>query len=556
MGPIYSTGKIADERVHNFTQGYQAPLSAEQKAEKLRLIKKHFEKQQKAIGSLHEKVVSKVSSLQQQTEVRSHSESRVSREEALRLGENRRQEAVQRRQQFLQQERESRRTMSQREKMASQQERFLVQQEEQRMEELGGQRQVCQAWQHSSSQQQSWSETQQQTIQRQQQQISKTQQQSHTQSQQMGSEVDNGRESTERSALEEAARILTATVKSRQQLEAERDAMVSQTVQRYQLEASIMAERQQAEEKQRLEALEQERQRQAREEMERAERTKKLEEERLQWVKDEQEKIRTTQAERKRMEDQARERAKIKAEEKQRQEEMHTGEKRKREEAQRRQEEEDARRQKKQEEETRIAQKCEQEELWKHQVETVARSGLRSPQVTRRADDLHGLGFGQVVEILLHKIKVSTRKDITFIFPLLNKTYIIQVKTGSVMSRKISLLTRAGSLEPEIDFTTESPAPKRRTVRFAGLGSPSPTMPTSRRPKVSLLKYDLLINISRWRQVGLQPRFNDGLRLQGGQAWWRKWTGIYNNKLQQIKLKIKNGVHRTLGRYDIMFDYV
>ena len=557
MGPIYSTGKIADERVHNFTQGYQAPLSAEQKAEKLRLIKKHFEKQQKAIGSLHEKVVSKVSSLQQQTEVRSHSESRVSREEALRLGENRRQEAVQRRQQFLQQERESRRTMSQREKMASQQERFLVQQEEQKMEELGGQRQVCQAWQHSSSQQQSWSETQQQTTQRQ-QQISKTwsQQQSHTQSQQMGSEVDNGRESTERSALEEAARILTATVKSRQQLEAERDAMVSQTVQRYQLEASVMAERQQAEEKQRLEALEQERQRQAREEMERAERTKKLEEERLQWVKDEQEKIRTTQAERKRMEDQARERAKIKAEEKQRQEEMHTGEKRKREEAQRRQEEEGARRQKKQEEETRIAQKCEQEELWKHQVETVARSGLRSPQVTRRADDLHGLGFGQVVEILLHKIKVSTRKDITFIFPLLNKTYIIQVKTGSVMSRKISLLTRAGSLEPEIDFTTESPAPKRRTVRFAGLGSPSPTMPTSRRPKVSLLKYDLLINISRWRQVGLQPRFNDGLRLQGGQAWWRKWTGIYNNKLQQIKLKIKNGVHRTLGRYDIMFDYV
>merc|ERR1719180_631929 len=130
VGPIYSTGKIADERVHHFTQGYQAPMSAEQKAEKMRLIKKHFEKQQKAIGSLHEKVVSKVTSLQQQTEVRSHSESRVSREEALRLGENRRQEAVQRRQQFLQQERESQKTMSQRERMASQQERFLVQQEE------------------------------------------------------------------------------------------------------------------------------------------------------------------------------------------------------------------------------------------------------------------------------------------------------------------------------------------------------------------------------------------------------------------------------------------
>ena len=55
------------------------------------------------------------------------------------------------------------------------------------------------------------------------------------------------------------------------------------------------------------------------------------------------------------------------------------------------------------------------------------------------------------------------------------------------MSRKISLLTRAGSLEPEVDFTTESPAPKRRTVRFAGLDSPSPTMPTGRRPKVVFL---------------------------------------------------------------------
>ena len=53
------------------------------------------------------------------------------------------------------------------------------------------------------------------------------------------------------------------------------------------------------------------------------------------------------------------------------------------------------------------------------------------------------------------------------------------------MSRKISLLTRAGSLEPEVDFT-ESPAPKRRTVRFAGLDSPSPTMTTGRRPKVGL----------------------------------------------------------------------
>lgn len=234
-----------------------------------------------------------------------------------------------------------------------------------------------------------------------------------------------------------------------------------------------MAERQQAEEKHRLDALEQERQRQAREEMERVERAKKLEEERLQRVRDEQEKMRSTQAERKRMEEEARERAMMKAEEKQREEERRAGEKRKREEAQRRQEEEEARRQRKQEEETRIAQKREQEELRRAQQKRtdVGRSGvvagLSSPQVTRRADDLHGLGFGQV-------------------------------RTGSVLSRKISLLTRAGSLEPEIDFT-ESPAPKRRTVRFAGLDSPSPTMPTGRRPKVET--GGVAAEVQRWTQT-------------------------------------------------------
>ena len=111
-----------------------------------------------------------------------------------------------------------------------------------------------------------------------------------------------------------------------------------------------------------------------------------------------------------------------------------------------------------------------------------------------------------------------------------------------MLSRKISLLTRAGSLEPEVDFTTESPAPKRRTVRFAGLDSPSPTLPTGRRPKVSLLsclpyfgeqsclkKDSLPFIVSRWRQAGLQPRFSAGLRHQAGQVWWRRWTGPNNN---------------------------
>jgi hypothetical protein len=161
----------------------------------------------------------------------------------------------------------------------------------------------------------------------------------------------------------------------------------------------------------------------------------------------------------------------MEAEEKQRQAEKQAGDKRKREEAQRRQQEEDARRQRKQDEENHAAQKREQEELRRAEQQQqhveVGRSALWSPQVARRTDDVHGLGFGQV-------------------------------KTGSVMSREISLLTRAGSLEPEVDFT-ESPAPKRRTVRFAGLDSPSPTMTTGRRPKVET--GGVAAEVQRWTQT-------------------------------------------------------
>ena len=69
VGPIYSSGRIADERVHHFTQGYTAPLSAEQKAEKMRLVKKFFHQQQKGAEVLQQKVVAKAERLQQQFEV-------------------------------------------------------------------------------------------------------------------------------------------------------------------------------------------------------------------------------------------------------------------------------------------------------------------------------------------------------------------------------------------------------------------------------------------------------------------------------------------------------
>ena len=62
-----------------------------------------------------------------------------------------------------------------------------------------------------------------------------------------------------------------------------------------------------------------------------------------------------------------------------------------------------------------------------------------SPQVTRRSDDVHGYGFGQV-------------------------------KTGHVMSTKISFFNKAASVEREI---SETPEPKRRVVRFQGVDSPS-----------------------------------------------------------------------------------
>ena len=65
-----------------------------------------------------------------------------------------------------------------------------------------------------------------------------------------------------------------------------------------------------------------------------------------------------------------------------------------------------------------------------------------SPQVTRRSDDVYGHGFGQV-------------------------------KTGHVMTTKISFYNRAASVEKDAINTPE----QRRRVRFQGMDSPSPTQP-------------------------------------------------------------------------------
>merc|ERR1712002_763599 len=164
VGPIYSAGKIADERKHHFTDGYVAPLTREKREEQVKLVKKYFQREKQVTDRLQDKIVAKAEKLQKQYEVRSHSETRadtrITREEALGQGETRRQEALQRRQEFLKQESEQKvkKTtvgMSQKEKMQFQQERFLSQQQEAKreQEEMASQQQQIQLGQFQSFQQ-------------------------------------------------------------------------------------------------------------------------------------------------------------------------------------------------------------------------------------------------------------------------------------------------------------------------------------------------------------------------------------------------------------------
>jgi len=141
---------------------------------------------------------------------------------------------------------------------------------------------------------------------------------------------------------------------------------------------------------------------------------------------------------------------------------------------QRRREEEEARKHEmKQKEDARLRQLKQQEELEvkrkiKQQQESVAKANLRgvsaSPHVTRRSDDMHGQGFGQV-------------------------------KTGHVISTKISFLNRASSVEPEIS-PRDSPAPRKRIVRFQGLDSPG----NSPIPRPWIKTGDVAANVRGWSE--------------------------------------------------------
>ena len=70
-----------------------------------------------------------------------------------------------------------------------------------------------------------------------------------------------------------------------------------------------------------------------------------------------------------------------------------------------------------------------------------------------------------------------------------------QVKTGHVISTKISFLNRASSLEPEIS-PSESPAPRKRIVRFQGLDSPG----NSPVPRPWIKTGDVAANVKGWSE--------------------------------------------------------
>merc|ERR1712098_979335 len=174
---------------------------------------------------LQQKIMDKAESLRKQYEPRSKSEtrgdSRISREEALKLGEAGRQEAIQRRQEFLQTESSSTEKtntlkMSKQEKVDFQQERFFAQQKETRE-----QMQINQA---SSIQIMS------------KQQVDESEKIGHTQTKISG-------------------------VKSRKQLEMERDEMIKRTITHLQSESSSLSERIKKEEEDRNMMIQKENQR-------------------------------------------------------------------------------------------------------------------------------------------------------------------------------------------------------------------------------------------------------------------------------------------------------
>ena len=89
-----------------------------------------------------------------------------------------------------------------------------------------------------------------------------------------------------------------------------------------------------------------------------------------------------------------------------------------------------------------------------------------SPRVTRRSDDVHGQGFGQV-------------------------------KTGHVMTTKISFYNRAASTERDV---AETPGQRRRVVRFDGVDTSHSLSPASPVARPHIKTGEVAVNIRDWTQ--------------------------------------------------------
>merc|ERR1711872_833641 len=98
VGPVYSTGKIADEKKHHFTDGYVAPMTRERREEQVKLVTKYFQKEKSVTDNLKKKIIDKAEALSINYAEKA---SKITREEALKLGEARKREALKRREEQL-----------------------------------------------------------------------------------------------------------------------------------------------------------------------------------------------------------------------------------------------------------------------------------------------------------------------------------------------------------------------------------------------------------------------------------------------------------------------
>merc|ERR1719481_2229112 len=336
----------------------------------------------------------------------------------------RRQEAKQRREQFLKDQqvvKKDTKGMSQKEKMAYQQERFMAQQQQAR-EEWIREKQILQ-----------------QTMSSQQTEVTQSSTQSQYQEQQVTKKASTQYETIEQLPFSQNKQ--STAVKSRQQLEKERDEIIQQTINRYKIESQSLSDRIRQEEDDRQKMLLEEQNRADREAEARQKILKQEEEERARKVKEEKERLKQMEAERlKRIEEHKKKnelqvQRRLAENQAAKVEEQRVVIKRSFESQTKSIEE------KKQIDVKALEEKRRQEAQSLINQQKLLEQNTAGGQVTRRSDDMHGLGFGQV-------------------------------KTGHVITKKISFLQRASSLEPDAS-ALESPAPKKRMVRFAGLDSPA-----------------------------------------------------------------------------------